>query len=90
MTYNQVTRGDSYISKIDKDIKNKFKWHWLEEKDGNGMYLSEWLKVPQKSIFCPARAMPLDPIGRLTSPPPPTPQLLVTSYARLQRAARVA
>ena len=62
----------------------------------------KWLKVPQKSIFSglrpnPTRALPLDPIGGgrggggLQRPPPPqTPQLSVTSYARLQPTARVA
>ena len=45
MSYNQVTRGGGYdIKVIDKGLKNKFKWNWLEEKDCNGMFLSEWVR----------------------------------------------
>ena len=46
----------------------------------------KWLKVPQESIF----SAPGPHWGGAYSAPPQTPQLLVTHYARLQRAARVA
>ena len=62
MTYNQVRRDDSGINIIDKEVKNKFKWHWLEEKDSNGMFLSGWVRkidVAGKAIClicnCPLR-----------------------------------
>ena len=44
MSYKQVHRDDSDISKIDLGIKNKFNWNWLVEKDKNGMFLSEWVR----------------------------------------------
>ena len=44
MKYNIVKRDDSEASSIDKGIKNKFCWSWLEEKDANGMFLSEWVR----------------------------------------------
>ena len=57
----------------------------------------KWLKVPQKSIFsglCPEPRQGFAPGthwggGGACSAPLPNPQLLVTSYARLQRATRV-
>ena len=55
----------------------------------------KWPQNGSKYPRNPTRALPLDPIGGgggggggLTAPPQ-TPQLLVTSYARLQRATRV-
>ena len=60
----------------------------------------KWLKVPQKSIFSGLRPEPHQGFapgphwggggGGAYSAPPQTPQVLFTSYARLQRAARVA
>ena len=54
MSYNQVTRVGGYdVKEIDKAFKNKFKWNWLEEKDSNGMYLSEWVRkidLPGKAL----------------------------------------
>ena len=44
MTYNQVRRDDSDIKEIDRGVKNKFNWNWLEEKDSNDMFLSEWVR----------------------------------------------
>ena len=44
MTYNQIRRCEGDIKNIDKGIKNKFRWCWLEEKDDNGMYFSEWVR----------------------------------------------
>ena len=29
------------LTEIESGIKNKFKWNWFSEKDGNGDYFSE-------------------------------------------------
>ena len=33
----------SEVKIIDKDVATKFKWTWLEDKDENEMFLSEWV-----------------------------------------------
>ena len=38
---------------IDKDVANKFKWTWLEDKDENEMFLYEWVrKVVAGKVLC--------------------------------------
>ena len=32
------------IKLIDKNIKNRFKWIWLEEKDCSGEYFSQYIR----------------------------------------------
>lgn len=45
MAFNQVSRnGGAEISSIDKGVKNQFKWNWLENKDANEMFLSDWVR----------------------------------------------
>ena len=44
MSFKQISRNDgSEVKIIDKDVANKFKWTWLEDKDENEMFLSEWV-----------------------------------------------
>ena len=42
------------VRKIDKNIKNGWKWVWLQEKDRNGDYLSTYMrKSPEAGkAFC--------------------------------------
>ena len=39
-----VHRESSNIKVIDNGIKNKFQWKWLENKDTNGNYLSDYFR----------------------------------------------
>ena len=32
------------ITQIEKGVKNKFRWNWLEEKDSNGDFLSDYVR----------------------------------------------
>ena len=32
------------VKEIDKGVKNKFNWKWLESKDGNGDFLSSYIR----------------------------------------------
>lgn len=32
------------VKEIDKDIKNKFRWDWLEARDDDGHYLSDYIR----------------------------------------------
>ena len=36
--------GRENIKQIDSGVKNKFNWSWLEEKDCNDEYLSEYIR----------------------------------------------
>ena len=36
---------------IDHSVRNKFKWNWLEEKDANGDYLSDYVRKLSTSGF---------------------------------------
>ena len=38
-----VDRATDIVKDIDKEIRNKFKWGWLEEKDCNGDFLSSYV-----------------------------------------------
>ena len=53
MTFNQVSRDNADVSTIDKGVKNKFKWNWLEEKDSNKMFYSDWVR----KVDLPGRAL---------------------------------
>ena len=45
MATREISRSDGTDLKlIDKDMKNRFKWSWLEEEDCNKMYLSDWTR----------------------------------------------
>ncbi|KAK6964629.1 DNA repair and recombination protein RAD54 [Biomphalaria glabrata] len=37
-------RENISLIQIDKSVKNKFKWEWLEEKDGMGHFLSSYIR----------------------------------------------
>jgi hypothetical protein len=44
-------KGQENIAEIDVGMKNKFRWEWLQEKDTNNYYLSDYvrkLKQPGK------------------------------------------
>lgn len=36
--------GTANISEIDKGVRNKWNWQWLEEKDADGHFLSEYIR----------------------------------------------
>jgi hypothetical protein len=38
------------IKAIERSVKNKFKWSWLEEKDEHGDYLSLYISCKLESI----------------------------------------
>ena len=42
------------LKEIEKDVKNKFRWQWLEAKDCNGDFLSDYVrKLPKPGFaFC--------------------------------------
>ena len=42
----------SDLKEIEKGVKNKFKWSWLEEKDDNGDFLSGYIRKLQDSGYC--------------------------------------
>ena len=45
MAAREISQSDGTDLKlIDKDVKNRFKWSWLEEEDCNKMYLSDWTR----------------------------------------------
>ena len=39
-----VVQVNADLTKIDKSIKNKFKWDWLREKDPNGVFYSDYVR----------------------------------------------
>ena len=36
------------ITEIDKGIKNRWNWKWMEEKDSNGVFLSDYVRKINK------------------------------------------
>ena len=45
MATREISRSDgNNLKLIDMDVKNRFKWPWLEEEDCNKMYLSDWTR----------------------------------------------
>ena len=50
---NFIDRNASLLD-IEKTVKNKFKWIWLDERDGNNVVLSSYVrKLPQPGIaYC--------------------------------------
>ena len=46
-SYKIIERSDD-LEKIEKEIKNKWKLVWCEEKDGNGDFLSEFVRKIDK------------------------------------------
>ena len=54
MSPTTITPSDSEntIKNVDEGVKNKFRWNWLEEKDSNGDFLSDYVRkisAPGKS-----------------------------------------
>ena len=43
------------ISQIDSGVKNKFKWHWLTERDCHGDFLSD--SAQQKALHLFSRGL---------------------------------
>ena len=39
------------ISAIDKGVRNKWNWQWLEERDADGHFLSEYIRKVDKPGF---------------------------------------
>ena len=51
--WQEVTREDGIIKEIDVGIKNCFRWGWLEEKDYNDYFLSDYIRkvnIPGKVL----------------------------------------
>ena len=42
--WREISRNDSSIKELEKGIKNCFRWEWLEEKDINEQYLSDYIR----------------------------------------------
>lgn len=42
--WREISRHDTNLKEIDVGIKNCFRWGWLEEKDSNGHYLSDYIR----------------------------------------------
>ena len=42
--WREISRHNSNLKEIDLGIKNCFRWGWLEEKDSNGHYLSDYIR----------------------------------------------
>ena len=36
---------------VEKGVKNRWKWKWLEEKDANGIFLSDYIRKIKKPGF---------------------------------------
>ena len=50
MAYKIVDRTID-LKELEKSVKNKFRWSWLEEKDSNGDYLSEYIRKIDEPMF---------------------------------------
>ncbi|GFS21905.1 hypothetical protein ElyMa_003349700 [Elysia marginata] len=47
-----VDRNDRQdVKELDRSVKNRFNWAWLEEKDCNGDFLSDYIrKMPEAGV----------------------------------------
>ena len=53
MAWREVSREDGSLKGIEEGVKNSFRWVWLEEKDQNGQFLSEYIRkvnIPGKAL----------------------------------------
>ena len=51
MMNTKVLQRTDDLKALEVNIKNKWNWSWLEERDGNGDFLSEYIrKVNQPGI----------------------------------------
>ena len=52
--WREIQRSEvAYLKEIDSNIKNGFRWAWLEEKDCNDNFLSDYIrKVNIQGKFC--------------------------------------
>ena len=41
-------KSQSDISKVDKGVKNKFRWEWMQQKDVLGDFFSEYIRKIEK------------------------------------------
>lgn len=50
----QFVERTANLKEIENGIRNKFRWQWLEEKDSNGDYLSDYVRKLSKPgmAFC--------------------------------------
>ena len=44
MAWREVSREDGSLKGIEEGVKNSFRWVWLEEKDQNGQFPSEYIR----------------------------------------------
>ncbi|GFS14224.1 hypothetical protein ElyMa_004902100 [Elysia marginata] len=49
--------GRQDVKELDRSVKNRFNWAWLEEKDCNGDFLSDYIrKMPEAGVaWCQAK-----------------------------------
>ena len=53
MAWTEVSREDGSLKSIEENIKNWFRWVWLEKKDQNEQLLSEYIRkgnIPSKAL----------------------------------------
>ena len=51
MTEQQFVERTANLKAIENGIRNKFRWQWLEEKDCNGDYLSDYENKVNKMLI---------------------------------------
>ena len=65
-----VVNRDDNVKEIDKPVKNRFQWSWLEEKDGNGDFYSEYIRSlisqVRQDAWCVKTAYPMVLVGKKT------------------------
>ena len=53
MAWRKVSRKERSLKGIEEGVKNSFRWFWLDEKDQNRQYLSEYIQkvnIPGKAL----------------------------------------
>ena len=49
----EVVDRSADVRKIDATVRDKFRWDWLENKDDNGVYYSDYVR----KLNCPGKAL---------------------------------
>ena len=53
MAWREVPREDGSLKGIEEGVKKSFRWVWLNEKEQNGQFLSEYIRkvnIPGKAL----------------------------------------
>ena len=59
-SYKEISREVANIKEIDKGVKNIFRWEWLQEKDCNDSFLSDYIRevdLPGKVVCTICKAL---------------------------------